>query len=1599
MGANVLQGRLESLLYEQRNLAFSIYFLARAGYLLSPELKAIVAHLQTTPRNEMTLYMLSSVLAAFDLSHSPPSSQGAESRGNLIADATFVSFAKKAFGGSDKGEWNDRSMKAVLGLRWTLFMTESRHRNNALERVEGFTNEDLAMQIYNSIQGDAFVFLSRSVRDLSENTSVASQLLAMNISRLPPPNANEQIGENGSAIRSKFKEFKPYFLHEVELLLRTLLTHAPSELRKIKHKQEDQFRPRADHRHLEPEIESYPRNDIATLFQLLGALYESLPPDSASQFWGLSNPSVSSTPIYYEGVESSLGKLPSFLRWAVEVREPELIISVFDMLSGLSNGTGCAECAYNFLASGSLDVVHGAGASLDVDSRRYDLTTVFTWRSVFSELDSWSALGSGPQNSQQPRVGSGPPPQLPIAPTDVLLGLAFLKLTAAIASNSVQARIAVATHPQYRAIHCLVSLIPLGVPLELKGAIFETLAAFCQPCFSAVPAAVAGTGSQGVQGVDICRNVWAQMERLEVINVRSVQTLGLASSKGVEAELEEVESVHRVYPATIPFLELLATLIHTPKRASLKSRLGVSGSGGEGMVGSQEPINTIPENLGTPYRTPGIGPFVSFVVDNVLAKLTRREYLNPGDMWTMADLSLSFVERCLASYDLESLPSLANEYNARGVEALTPFVQHPGFEVIARLLGGVRTTGGGDTSLRTTVLRYAVEGADELPRQSSNSRFGKTILRSLRIIERVLQIQDIFLDTLVPALSSDSNMSQFNFGVGGSTTISSSFLSRLDQELSLDQRSIPALGSYVAYGRTAQPELTHLAIKILSLLSSSPSFTNIAALIERSSESNVILNGFVQLLKSDSDGGLGVEEDVGDAEEWADLWTGAGAPDMEEEGDEGILFGQATRLCIIDLLLKGVKHSRSGATNLAFLLLFGKSTPDQTQIQDPHALGSRESCLHVILDSLNAGIPRTGSGNFEKRQSTSNCVPLFHSQPVLAERLYKLIFHLCEHSRTSAPMLLYLRTRENFFARHLAAMAMLAPIDLRMPNIEVQYNDGSRLTTTTSSMRAFLLLRSWLTDLVSLELHALTSSPKNYHSRIKELLDLLFGTTDATDLEFEIEQMVPFNDISQSRIRLIELFQSLHFEWFDSLSASLNPIPLSFYANVDLQSCLSTDADGCEVVDRALLFDMLGNARRALMREGKVGAMVANSALTKESLRQVEAETRYILESCVVENHRREVSYALGKAYESWKKLCEVVLGKCFDRVSTDQKENILFDLLHVLPPTIRDAALPETSAMLLSEVLLQLITKLREERARMDALGMGENSALPVERISTLLRHMLDCILDKQRHELVRGNIYAALVNLFRLVMQSSTPSLSRQPPSRADSSTLLSNLTSSMTLSRANSSGKLISSSSSTSLEHAVSLMLKQHMDKLVSTIARDAIDGSEVWKTIAFTLLECLVHFSSSSLFSQSSGSISTGNSIITSLSRYALLSSFVSSLRDASPILLDLLETSDGGDTDLNPLYVYEAKMSFLVRVAQGRVGAGKLLEERILFVLGHATWLDARPEGEDSANIMDDGFLPSASTRYHELLVPALHLVSSIIATLGVSHIQASKQAS
>jgi nuclear pore complex protein Nup205 len=172
----------------------------------------------------------------------------------------------------------------------------------------------------------------------------------------------------------------------------------------------------------------------------------------------------------------------------------------------------------------------------------------------------------------------------------------------------------------------LLSLIPLGIPLELKGAIFEALAAFCEP----------GAGAQ-------------------------------------------------------------------------------------------------------PYRLPGIGPYISLVVEHVFAKIPNREYIRPSDRWETNDLCLCFIERSLASFNLESLVTGPDD-PPLNLEPLVPILIHPGYDIIKHLLM--------DSQLHASILSYVVGGLEgyEKGLADKDPFFRNTIVRVLRIVLRALKVQDIFLD-------------------------------------------------------------------------------------------------------------------------------------------------------------------------------------------------------------------------------------------------------------------------------------------------------------------------------------------------------------------------------------------------------------------------------------------------------------------------------------------------------------------------------------------------------------------------------------------------------------------------------------------------------------------------------------------------------------------------------------------------------------------------------------------------------------------------------------------------------------------------------------
>ncbi|KAL1731452.1 nucleoporin Nup186/Nup192/Nup205 [Schizophyllum commune] len=1504
LGADVLTARIESLKSERRTIALVLCAVLANDFFGPSDVKTIVDWLAERPNDPLTYYMLTALFTVIEPSEAP-------FRQALPRDASLVSHMSQKLATTTR--WKDTGLKGAILLKWTLFLTDARHLDEKLEAQPGLTADELESQTYNAIYAGAFQFLTCVMLHLERQRTPSTRDFDLSHAQLdqrePPPDA-----------------FRPLMYATFQSLVRSTISYASPVIRKIKQKQEDRGLARGD-RQKAPEEQ---RNDIPTLFAFIGQLYSALPPDSALPFWG-SEP-LAGVKSLHEQMEVETGKLPNFLQFAVwqtpvpPVGQPHadasMAIALYDMLSGLAHGPQCSELAYNFMARATGDVV--AGGMLAAGSSGGQGVS---WAAIFNTLEYWVNLGPprtaqaqslipgtsflGQAASYQPQPAQQPPKPIPISLGEVLLAQAFLRFTATVVRDSLNVRDMMARHVQFHGRHAIqdmVVLITLAVPLELKASLFETLAAFAEP----------GGGSQGTE---ICMGIWTAMEKEQVIDVRGPtgpSALAVPPTKGVEVELEEIEVPNKVFPETMGFLRLLTTLAHTPKRISARDR-----------ALDTEKLNTVPPTLGQPYRHPGIGPYVRFVVDTVFANVHSREYRNPSDRWEINDLCLCFIERQLASFSPERLAEVGED--ATALRAIVEnLVVHPGYELAVRLLS--------DTPLRTTILRYTVDGIDGLASELGLEPFFCTsLIRVVRIIQRILEIQDVFLDVLVPLLADAGDVRKVSAHVHPR-----SYYTRFDQALSFNVAYVPSLARCMAVPQYG--ELVLLALKIISSLASSHYLPNLATLIERSAESEEILAGLVQILRSDS------MQDVQEAEDYASQVTGAGALDPLTESAS---LEQAIRLAALDLFVENTKTERK-FPNVAHLLLFGQLLPTRKGIEDAHALGAKTTCFHAILELINYAMPKVGDKGKAPAIEAAGApgTPLFLALPGLAEKCYQVILNLCQHPRTSEVTMRYLRSHDHFFARQLAAMRNYVPETVLEPSVGIQYPDGTQIQTTVHELSAFLRLRAIVFDLAALDVHEVVS--KGRVSAATTTLEVLFGND--TEVAQDIWGLHPFHDIGQTNIRVVEFVQSLAFEVFDHLQ--VNPLKLTFLAELDLASCFRKDAHGCDIVDRAALLSLLTRAKAILWAKGAI-------ADNQDSVK-LGQEVFYILESCAVENHRREIGHAMANAYAAWARLLNIVLHRCFSRLSPDRRESALFELVHVLPPIAASAQVQAETAVVLAETILSCVVKLRENRHNQ---AMFDMDALPPERLLAICRSILECIVNSGHNELVRGNLYAALVNYLQLAQPQRGAPTPSEPP-------LALSLLSSVATREA-ASGGVVSGRSTSQVELGTVALVKTIVDRLTAIVSRDAISGTEVWKTVAFILLDAL----------QGLSKADKQQAILSALSRHGILANFVQGLKEADALLQGVLKPEPD---DLNPLYVYEAKMSLFTQMALTRQGAERLLESRLIAILTECDYLDARPEA-DQAFMDNDTFLPSAIYRYHQLFMPALQVLNAMIVTLGDKH--------
>ncbi|KAJ1796882.1 hypothetical protein LPJ59_003480, partial [Coemansia sp. RSA 2399] len=1067
-----------------------------------------------------------------------------------------------------------------------------------------------------------------------------------------------------------------------------------------------------------------PRRDTECLFLWITVLY-SEKPDAGLRFWGQGSGS--------SHVELD-DRLSVFLRWGSDCREQGMIRGYFNMLSALACGPQASICAHEFMSASSGSLMSPSRSQ--VASNQAPLCS---WSALFGALDFYAS--SLRENEPDPLAET---PEIPEA--EISLLRSFLRLCRSVVRYSIVARTTLYESPEYNAIMTIFNLLGCVVPVPLKASLISTIAAFGElnPEIPYGDDAHADSIYQAIN--EMARRSWILLEQSQTLpttnnldalrdarpaDVQQVPMPGKTPSRrmnigrgsthrplqnrgGIVYELEEVEAAVETYPEVRAFVRLISSLIHSSSGAPALSNME------RDPVLYSVPSPSIPTDLGESYRVPGVSPYVGFVLDNVLLKAEQRSYRYPSEKWSVYALSLDVVERSLGTLDLSAFIADTSgqnttrlsstsifQQNGGSTSALQAIVTHPGFEIAIRILCG--------SKLLDTLLHVLAVGVDAL--NTSTGDLGTSIelavARTLRILLRVLRIQNVLLRHTVPVLLESSDALGFPINLPRSLTT-------LEQLLLTRKESVIRIITYI--GCAASPEICLATIKIIHILSDSSVFNGVddgmtrgsgsltlnrlVGMIDQSDESVRILHGFINCLEL---------EDENSAESQSGALIGEAAKGFTSglEDQQPLASSQSIPIAIIDLLLANLSPSKPAPTIAHYLLGFSLSKPATDDLPDP---SQRATCLHTILDLLRKdrlasgdAAASTAGDDYSVRSSG-----LLVNRPRLAERCYHLIYHLCSDPVTSDVTLRFLRARENFFSTQISTTAATIVPDLQQTDAEAYAASSSDLETVGyfaglyGPIRVYAQMhaRAWLWRSTALELHSLVL--QDSRSRAKLIVEWLVGDANQSSGsdadENDVFSVLPGNgaqNFLDSRMRVLALFDCLRQAYRDSsfvlrrqqretehaylsggdslggdndsdiadegvasFSSPSNQTAAldTDILNVDVSSCIVSNERGCAVYDLHALVALLQQAEQSLESSGAL-----NSSATRQ---RVHRAIRRIVIRSYFSNQERELFFAYSSALRGWKEVAEIVVSSAWDKIESGGRagrERTAFQMLRRL--------------------------------------------------------------------------------------------------------------------------------------------------------------------------------------------------------------------------------------------------------------------------------------------------------------------------------------------
>lgn len=563
--------------------------------------------------------------------------------------------------------------------------------------------------------------------------------------------------------------------------------------------------------------------------------------------------------------------------------------------------------------------------------------------------------------------------------------------------------------------------------------------------------------------------------------------------------------------------------------------------------------------------------------------------------------------------------------------------------------------------------------------------------------------------------------------------------------------------------------------------------------------------------------------------------------------------------------------------------------------------------------------------------------------PALVTRLcYEVLYSLAAHTITSASTLRFLRSSNDVLLLHL-----------------------SGLPFETNNRTEDLYQTAWLLKTVAIELRV--TAHHSQLSQLSKLVNLLINGGLNVD-QFNANQSSIRSNISgtsnpQSGHRLIlKLLQSIDF--------SHKPMEKPVWENFEESKVFEILEEAEFLAEPNLKKINVKRVRRILVQE--ITSITEWASLTQKQ--RVMNDVDAIIDFAVKYNDSKQSMHALWSYFDAWKQMVNVLFAVTPQNMIPFQNRfDVLVQIVHCLLQSVLVEYVRPDLATICSESLLLMLCNLRSclvaERHSKEKIQLSQlispHDLILKQIVTSIISWILDSSATTQK---LRANLYASLLTFLHIAREDAL-SL-RHLSSQGDNVDPL--LDHSNDFDFSNSIGY-----ENVSISLPFNISVSEFPEKLVDILCVDVTGGHDICKMLALSTLSSMIEMN---------------NRWVSYLSTRGFLIYMLESLVTSDKALLDALLNQN---ENLRPLFVFEAKMTFLTRVSQSREGAELLLEHNVMYSLSHMSVFSHHPDVPFFNAEYDD--VSPGDTKFQQLIMPTLQFLQSILNSLGSRNRSATSQ--